>query len=124
MFRGNSSPLPYGDKFHLSEIDIKFFGAFWRKIEKFIPFEETLPPRIAMAIRYFESSSSKPLHERFMDLSISLEALFAIRSENTYRLPIRVSSFLHGHGDDATKTFEDVHKIWDMRNKISVFCEV
>ena len=119
IVRGGFSALPHGDKYHLSKTDFESYKEFCRKLEKFMPFDDTLPPRIAMAIRYFESSAPKPLHERFLDLSISLEALFAISSENTYRLPIRVATFLHLHNKLARKMFETVKELWKIRNKLA-----
>jgi len=110
---------PPGAKYTMSSADIESFKTFWKKLSKFLPFDDTLPSTIAMAIRYFESGSIKPLHDRFIDLCIAQEALFAISSENTYRLPIRVSTFLHGHTDSALKVYGQLREVWKLRNQMA-----
>jgi hypothetical protein len=119
IHRGDFPVLPHGQKYYLSEAEIKKLGKYWRKIKNFIPFDKMLPSNLEMASRYFRASEKKPLHERFLDIAISLEALFSIEAENTYRLPIRVSTFLHGHTDKAIDIYEDVRAIWKFRNHIA-----
>lgn len=111
--------VPHGKEYHLSENDITAFRSFWRSLAKLMPFREKLPPRIATAIRYFESSSSKPLHDRYLDLCIALEALFGIEIEIRYRLRIRVSAFLNKLGESRTKMYDLIGKMWNLRNKLA-----
>ena len=110
---------PREDKYHLSENDIREFRSFWRKLGGLMPFQEKLPPRISTAIRYFESSSKKPLHDRFLDLCIALEALFGIEWEIKYRLQLRVSAFFHEHGNNTADLYGLIGKMWNLRNKLA-----
>lgn len=119
VHRGDSFAEPTGEDYYLSRLEIPSFGKYWRKTKKYIPFDKKLPSNLEMAIRYFRASEKKPLHERFLDLAISLEALFFIGAEITYRLPIQVSTFLHGHGNEATVIYEDLRKFWSIRNRIA-----
>jgi len=119
VHRGDFFAAPFGEDYYLSEREIKELGKYWRKTKKYIPFDKILPSNIEMAIRYFRVSEKKPLHERFLDLAISLEALFLIESENTYRLPIRVSTFLYGHDSKAIDIYKNVREIWSLRNNIA-----
>lgn len=53
MGRGNTGVLPHGDHFHIAEDEIKAFRMFFKRFRNYLPIEDTLPPRIHMAIRYF-----------------------------------------------------------------------
>ena len=119
MGRGDTYALPHGEKYQLSEDEIKSFRRFYKRFMRYLPLEDTLPPRIHMSIRYFESSSPKPLHERFMDLSIALDALFGIQWDSTYRLPIRVAIFLRGHDKETPIFLAKVKKLWGLRNNLA-----
>jgi|GEM_PF-3678976 len=119
MGRGNTYVLPHGEKYQISEKEIKAFKRFYKRFMRYLPLDDILPPRIHMAIRYFESSSPKPLHERFMDLSIALDALFGIQWHSTYRLPIRVAIFLRGHDKKTPSFLAKVKKLWGLRNNLA-----
>ena len=119
MSRGSTYALPHGEKYQISEEKIKAFRRFYKRFMRYLPLDDTLPPRIHMAIRYFESSSPKPLHERFMDLSIALDALFGIQWDSTYRLPIRIAMFLRGHDKKTLSFLAEVKKLWGSRNNLA-----
>lgn len=54
-----------------------------------------------------------------MDLSVALDALFGIKFDSSYRLPIRVATLLCGHGDETRELLARVKKLWGLRNKLA-----
>lgn len=84
-----------------------------------LPKRENLPPALGLALGYFESSYAKLGPAEFLDLAISLEALYRIGSEQTYRLPLRVSALLAGTADEARELYESVRGLCITRNDLA-----
>ncbi|KKQ74530.1 MAG: hypothetical protein US96_C0030G0010 [Candidatus Woesebacteria bacterium GW2011_GWB1_38_5b] len=89
--------------------EINRLRAFYKKILPTLLESKNLPMHIQIGIEYFNSSFQKTkTHERFIDLMISLDALFGVKYETTYRVPLRIACFLE---KETTKRIE-------MRNEI------
>jgi hypothetical protein len=108
-----------GKKYCFADDEITKFQKWWRLFARQFPLEDCVPPRLALAISYFESSYSKLADAKFLDLSIALESLFAIDREQTYRLPLRVSSILGRTKQGALEIYDNVKGLWETRNKIA-----
>jgi len=108
-----------GKQYVLDESGIKRFQRLWKWFNAYIPVVDRTPPRIGLAISYYDSSYSKPLLAKFLDLHIGLESLFNIRFEQTYRLPIQVAALLGRTKGEALDLFDKVRGLWKVRNKIA-----
>lgn len=107
----------FGEKYQLRKSDVPRLKKFWRSMEKWFT-SDPLPPRLSLGIEYFESSYTKYVPHAFLDLSIALEALFDISSEQTYRLPLRAAAFLEDTSEGVMTTYEAIRELWKLRNKI------
>ncbi len=108
-----------GDEYTLLQGRIPAFRRSWATLGGYLLGARPLPPRIQIALEYFESSYAKDILAAFLDLCISLEALFDVQFEQRYRLPLRVAALLGGPVKGALETHETVKGIWDLRNKIA-----
>ena len=103
----------------LTKSTLREFRRWWRCLEPHVPFAKTLPPRLALAIDYFNSSYEKWGEPSFLDLHIALEALADVHTELTYRLPLRVSALLATTKSESLRLAEEVKSHWKIRCKIA-----
>lgn len=108
----------FGEAYVLAETEILQFKKIWRSLERYLPFKEKLPPRLAIALEYFNSSYDKDNPSRLLDLSIAIETLFGLGGEQTYRLPIRVANLLGRNRNEAQSVFDSVGSVYKTRSKI------
>ncbi|NOS99528.1 MAG: hypothetical protein HOP29_02755 [Phycisphaerales bacterium] len=93
------------------------FRQFWKWYEKTMAVD--LPPRLRIAVEFFELSYVTRGHTSFLNLCIALESLFGTSTEITYRLPLRVAALLAKNKTEACKYFDSIREIWTLRNKVA-----
>lgn len=118
-YSGSLSQRAGKDYSLVDEKEIRRLRAFFNKLFPALQKLSRLPSSMQIGIEYFNSSFQKmQTHERFIDLMIALDALFGVKYETTYRVPLRVACFLE---KDKTKRIEirnEIEKILRLRGSL------
>lgn len=106
-----------GEEYSL--VDRKEIGrlrTFYARIFPTLLEPKSLPIHIQIGIEYFNSSFQKiKPHERFIDLMIALDALFGVKYETTYRVPLRVACFLEKEPSTRIEIKNKIEEILKLR---------
>ncbi len=103
----------------VDEREIRRLRAFFNKLIPALQKLSELPSSIQIGIEYFNSSFQKVYpHERFIDLIIALDALFGVKYETTYRVPLRVACFLEKDKAKRIDIRNGIEKILRLRGSL------
>jgi hypothetical protein len=109
-----------GEEYKLvDQKEINRLRAFYKKILPTLLEQKNLPIHIQIGIEYFNSSFQKTkTHEKFIDLMISLDALFGVKYETTYRVPLRIACFLEKEKAKRTELRNEIEQILRLRGSL------
>ena len=76
------------------------------------------PPRLLLALRYFDDDDRSVQSDAAVDLATCLEAVLGTDLEITFRLSMRVAQILASDDDERIRTFQDVKRWYGLRSKL------
>lgn len=109
-----------GSEYSLTdEAEIRRLRTFFKKLFPILQEIDKLPSAVQIGIEYFNSSFQKTmLHERFIDLMISLDALIGVKREATYRVSLRAACFLEKDKEKRKKIAANLKEISTLRGSL------
>jgi len=111
-----------GDKYKLTSQECKKFEKFWSLYQKHDFNQNESIKFIVIAIKRFDYTYEREKAEdKLIDFIIALEALFLKeeeKSELTYKLAIRMATFLGDNKKEKQQIFSDVKNAYNVRSKI------
>lgn len=99
--------------------EIRRFRLFATKTFPIIQGLDQLPLPIQIAVEYFNSSYEKmAIHEKFIDLMISLDALLGTQVETTYRICLRAACMLTRNKNEREDMYKKLRKALEIRGNL------
>lgn len=91
---------------------VKFFDLYWDVLQ-----DKPMPIQLALS-RFSSSYEKRTLGDRLLELMIAMEALFAVRGDNSYQIPLRCANLLFPQGEAREKAFKTLRGVYNDRSRI------